>query len=361
MGNSSKTIFRSPLRLSLGLWVAVLGASAPAHSEDIIHTKTVLSDVYTIDRIYKSMTGPSSTQQIYLSENHKEPELLWIVGYKAVMRGADGLEEMPQDFMCHSNLDYESWRHRYYYSKGNYGQGRLFTLSQGQLEVRLPEGFGIPVFSNEPFSLTTQVLNHNVQNNSFDLRHQIAISYIYDKDITEPLKPLYPSGVYGLVLLKGEDGYMLIKEPDAQKHGPGCLPGQTASENFYFDPFGRQFSGHWVVKPGREENHTNVTRVMNLPYDTTLHYIAVHLHPFAESIELRDLTENKSLFKSRVRPFEGKIGIEHVEYFSNEEGITVFKDHEYEVVSVYNNTSGVDQDSMAVMYLYLYDKDFRRP
>ena len=47
------------------------------------------------------------------------------------------------------------------------------------------------------------------------------------------------------------------------------------------------FSGHWVVPPGRQENRTLVTEWLNLRFDTTVHYIAVHLHPFAESLELR--------------------------------------------------------------------------
>jgi hypothetical protein len=99
---------------------------------------------------------------------------------------------------------------------------------------------------------------------------------------------------------------------------------------------------------------------MNLPFDTTVHYIAIHLHPFAESLELRDLTTQTTVFKSTVRsPFD-RIGIDHVEYFSSEAGIPVFKDHEYELVSVYNNTTAEDQDSMAVMFLYSLDKELQK-
>jgi len=47
---------------------------------------TVLSDVYNVNRIYKSMKGPQSTKEIYLVKS-EEPELLWITGYKAVMVG----------------------------------------------------------------------------------------------------------------------------------------------------------------------------------------------------------------------------------------------------------------------------------
>ena len=42
-------------------------------------------------------------------------------------------------------------------------------------------------------------------------------------------------------------------------------------------------------------------------------------------------------------------------------GIPVYADHQYELVSVYENTSAEEQDSMAVMYLYLDDRHFHRP
>ena len=39
--------------------------------------------------------------------------------------------------------------------------GRLFTLSQGQLEIDFPPGFGMPIWSDEDLNLTAQVLNLN--------------------------------------------------------------------------------------------------------------------------------------------------------------------------------------------------------
>ncbi len=38
----------------------------------------------------------------------------------------------------------------------------------------------------------------------------------------------------------------------------------------------------------------------------------------------------------------------------------MFKDHQYELVSIYDNTSSEDQTSMAVMLLYLLDHRFER-
>ena len=111
------------------------------------------------------------------------------------------------------------------------------------------------------------------------------------------------------------------------------------------------------MPPGREENHTRVTSMMNLPRDTQVHYIAVHLHPFAESLELRDITTGKTVYKAVARQTAGRVGLADVQSYSSEEGMPLYKGHEYELISKYNNTSGVDQDSMATMMLYVRPQD----
>ncbi len=326
-------------------------------------TLDVVSPVYTVERLYKSMEGPQSAQPIALLDS-PVPELLWITGYRAVMVGADGTTPTLQEFMCHSNLDFsQPDLHGSLFGMARSTNPRLFTLSQGQFDIRFPDGFGIPVLSTEPLSLTTQVLNHNVKGRTFQVRHHVSIDYVRDRESKVPMRPLFQSGVYGLARLNGteHDAYFGVKEPDAAHHGSGCLLGQNASSHTYTDENGRVFTGHWVVKPGREVNHTLVTKLLNLPFDTTIHYIAVHLHPFAESLELRDLTTGETLFMSRARNFSDRIGLEHVDFFASVEGLPVYKDHEYELVSSYNNTTTVDQDSMAVMYLYLLDKAYQAP
>jgi len=342
------------------LFLGLLGVSASARAaKEATRTVEVLSKVYTIDRKYPSMKGPQSTQSFWPADR-KTPELLWITGYRAVVVGPKDTAPVSQEFMCHSNLDYyDAGRHNVLF--GRNVSNRLFTLSQGEVSVDFPKGFGIPILSTEALSLTTQVLNHNIENETFHVRHKVEVEYVRDRDLKAPFKPLFTRGAYGLALLKGRDGYYGIDKPDETVHEADCLPGQNADQHIYHDTFAREFTGHWVVKPGREVRRTLATRLMDLPFDCTVHYIAVHLHPFAESLELRDLTTGKSLFKSRARGFKDKIGISRVDRYSSQRGIPVFKDHDYEIVSVYNNTTGVDQDAMAVMYLYLLDREFRRP
>jgi cyclophilin family peptidyl-prolyl cis-trans isomerase len=346
--------------LGASAFIGVLGIAGIGCGRSDERTLEHLSPVYTIDRPYRSMVGPSSTQVVSFPEVHADPpELLWVTGYSAVVVGPDGESSKPQDYMCHSNLNFHSERHSELFGLPVYHGDRLFTLSQGQQVIDLPEGFGLPYWSDETFDLTTQVLNLNPDGKVHEVRYRVTLDYVRDAEIEKPMKPLFMTSGWGLVLLQGEGGVYGVPQPDEQVHGPGCLTGLPAGFDKYRDST-QQFAGHWVVKPGREVNHTNVTRILKIPYDTTIHYVAVHLHPFAESLELVDLTTGRSVFKSEAEGFDGKIGLKRVDYISSEEGLPVYRDHEYELISVYNNTTGEDQDSMAVALMYLLDKEFEK-
>jgi len=332
-----------------------------------LYRKETLSPVYTIDKVYKSMMGPASTREFSLEDG--PPELLWITGYKATMKQPDGVTDASAEFMCHSNLDVDGVNYHKRYPTQLYATPRLFTLSQGQLDIEFPEGFGIPILSSEKLSLTTQVLNHNVVGaEPFGVRHDVSLDFVRDADLEKPLTPLIPRSVQAMVLVEGDHPFFAItkEELEERAHGPGCLVADHAGDpnELSIDRYGQKFTGFWYVPPGRSVNHSSATRLLDLPYDTTAHYIAVHLHPFAESLELFDVTTGETVFKSKTRQAHEGIGLEEVEYFSSVEGIELHADHEYELITIYNNTSGEQQDSMAVMHLYLkakdlYDFDFR--
>ena len=67
------------------------------------------------------------------------------------------------------------------------------------------------------------------------------------------------------------------------------------------------------------------------------------------------------MFRAETRSPPLRIGLDHVEHFSSAKGIALYKDHQYELVSVYDNTTNEMQDSMAVMLLYMLDKGFNKP
>jgi hypothetical protein len=347
---------------------AVASSQAPPAGP---RTERFDSGVFHVNQKWKSMEGPSETKVIGLTKP-EQPEVLWLTGYRASIVGDEPGTEASQEFMCHNNL-YTDTKAKMEHLKifgwsdvrARGPHHRLFTLSQGQFEVLLPEGFGVPVRSDEKILLGTQVLNHNVPNADVNVRHRTEIDFVRDDDLAGPMVPLYPSPVFVMVSLEDTEAYFGATSDDVQHDGSSCSVGmlpdgidaQTTKASTLIDPLGQRFATHWVVKPGREVRHTLVTEQLALTFDTRIHLIGAHLHPFVESMELRDLTTGESLYTVHPTAPEQGIGIAHVEMYSSQEGIPLYQDHEYEVVSVYDNTSGIDQDAMATFFLYLYDAD----
>lgn len=315
------------------------------------------SRVFAVDGIYRSMQGPNSRQMLRLG-NPASPELFWITGYRAAIVDPESHEVLSPEFMCHSNLGISDMDAL---GVPRPGHTRLFTLSQGQMEVDFPEGFAIPTVSTEFLSLDSQILNLNPQKEGLEVRHQVTIKYVRDHDVTGPMIPLFQKAAQALVLVEGERPYFGVEDPDPEIHGPGCAVGQNIKGHLLRDASGQVFTSHWVVPPGRQVNRSLATESLDLPFDTTIHYISVHLHPFAESLELRDRTTDETLFKAYVHPSKDRIGIDDIDRYSSAEGIPVYKDHEYEMISIYDNPTDEDQDAMAVMFLYMRDYSYKKP
>ena len=334
--------------------------------------REVLSQVYTIEKKYRSMEGPSSVQQVFLGDGGT-PELLWLIGVKTEMVAEDGKAPQLAELMCHVNVDIDTTRHRALFGVKRFIGTRVVTLSQGMLGARVPDGFGFPLSSTEPLNLVTQVLNHNIDKpNNIKVRHRVTFEYLRDRDLTEPIKPLLNIGASGMVLLADPLGIPMVSaEPAAGGHtgdhaGGSCLmlaraPNAMGTSSDYVDPQGRKLTGHWVVPPGRQINHTDVTWFMSLPFDSSLHYAAVHLHPFAESLTLRDVTEDKTIFTAYAQNPKKKVGLDHVDAFVSSEGVPIFRNHKYELISVYNNTTKTTHDSMASVFLGVEDREFSKP
>ncbi|MDQ6893329.1 MAG: hypothetical protein M3167_11715 [Acidobacteriota bacterium] len=347
-----------------GLLALLLVCAAPVRPEQPgSRTKQFLSPVYSIDRRYRSEEGPWSRQTVTLADATPR-ELLWITGIRTEMIGPDAAPMLPE-FMCHVSLNFEDVeKHRANFGWGNQGIARILALSQGELSARLPAGFGIPLFSDEGLTLTTRVLNHNRPDERFEVRHRVTIEFLRDADARDPMKALRNVVGHVLVPLQPAAGKAAMHDHTHADDGDDDHAGVAAPTmvaGVLKDSHDREFVGHWVVKPGREVRKKNVTETLQIPFDTTLHYSAVHMHPFAESLELRDLTTGESLVKILARPLAKGIGMEHVDSFSSAKGVPIYKDHQYQMISVYNNTTSVDQDSMAVMFLFVLDRQFRRP
>jgi len=193
-----------------------------------LYAKTVVSRVYTIDAIFRSMEGPSGMDKASLWDEPGPPELLWVTGYRAEMVGPDADETTSPEFMCHStmNITDDTAYQKRFPSRLGLLANRLFTLDQGSTLVDLPSGFGVPVMSDQVMLFNSQVLNHNLRTAPFDVRQKIYIEFVRDRDLEKPLIPLLQHGAWVSVLVDGRDGHYGLKEGETAE-GPGCSMGDN--------------------------------------------------------------------------------------------------------------------------------------
>ncbi|HUJ15252.1 MAG TPA: hypothetical protein VL284_15805 [Thermoanaerobaculia bacterium] len=352
----------------------------------VAEQQVVLSPVYPIAKKYRSMEGPSAVQTVYLGDRTK-PELVWLTAIRTEVVGADGKTPMPSELMCHMNVDIDPTRHKALFNLTRFPAQRLMTISQGMrvasgaFEARVPDGFAFPMASNEPLYVFTQVLNLNIEHpKNLKVRHRVTFEFVRDRDLKQRPVALFNLGISGMVQMAGNPLALTSmssvaaglppasasSEGAAATHGASCLIGQRAPNAGgmsadYVDPNGRHFTGHWVVPPGKQVNASDVTWFMNLPYDIKLHYVAVHLHPFAQSLTLRDTTTGTDVFKATATNPKHRIGLEHVDDMVSLPGVELYKAHKYELVSVYDNPTKHNVDSMASMYFGAEDPEFVAP
>lgn len=319
---------------------------------DGLQSLKYISEPVAVEGIYPSMTGPDNTDVNVKLKKGGPPELLWITGYRANMIDAKDAKPMSSQFMCHNTLSlHDSLEaHAQMLGSGTYRTRRLFTLSQGQERLNFPPGFGIPVSSAERLMLQSQVLNLQEAGVGVQVRHQVETEFISDADAHQPMKAL--SLVEFGIALEVADKQARSMPKD------GCAE-DAGGQGTFRRPDGRMMTAHWIVKPGEDVRTTPLRRPFK--FDTRIHYISAHLHGYAESLELRDVTENKSVYKVLCKPTPDGEGLAEVGHYSGSDGIPVYAAHDYELISHYNNTTGKDKTAMAFMFCYVADPYFERP
>jgi hypothetical protein len=363
--SKTRKLFRRALLIVLTIAIAVmlyfgLGSGDRVIARDVgadgVGHVALLSRSYTIDRLYQSMQGPSGQHDALRLVEEGGPQLLWISGISSKLVGDDGAAQRPQEFFCHSNLAFTR--------KSDAGEadprgrtpsaeGRLFTLIPGRLDIKLPEGFGLPVFSDEPLDYFTMSLNLNHRGEPVKLRFRTDISYVRGSDM-KSIKPLFRRALYAYEPIgKASSHAMCMGGEDSC----GPFVGKAASNAFHAS-LGKTNTVHWLIPPGDFESRVNVTDQFDLPYDTTAHYVTAHLHPYGKSIALFDKTSKQTLFTIRATDYPDRLGVQMMEQWSSTAGAEVIKGHEYELLTEYHNPTDKPIDAMSILYVYAQDRKF---
>jgi hypothetical protein len=375
-------------KLTIGVLVATIaillarenGWSLPARPEGEIHPNgrnqvEVISKPYTLDRIYMSMTGPSGNHPVDCLLPNEKPQLVWLTGLQTEMLDGDSRQTISPEFCCHANLTFDPKRmspqqHNAEFDNSTHMDWRFFTLVPGRLTMSLPPGYGIPVLSDTPLDFFTMSLNLNVPDRTFKVRFKSTIDFVRDADTTAPMKPLFRRALYVVEPLAGS-GMEHMKMCTSMSHpGEGCVEmlatnvagAVVSTKDGVQAQFGSDVTYHWMVPPGRHTYRAKVVaNELNLTAPTTLHYATAHLHPYGESLELYDVTAKQSVLKIQAEDYRDKVGVARMGEFQSEKGVVITPTHQYELRAEYNNTTPIASDAMAILYIYLLEKDFHGP
>ncbi len=322
------------------------------HSWEISRNEEALkleSPDLLVDNIYQSMDGPQAILNINV--NPDSLKMKWITGFKAeVFR--EGANEHNNDFLCHTNIDFFDpihYKNLNMPKRINKQYPRLGTLSNGINELNFPKGFGFPVASGDKFIVASRTLNHNIEDAFFKVKHFIEFKL---EDGNKPLKPLVPKA---LVLLQDYDRDNPY-DPNKKKDPNLCTPIDLKNHS-YVGEDGVWLSAHWVLPEGTHQYEFDVTYQFNLKEDTTIHAMAAHLHPHAKTFTLFDVTAGEPIYTFNCENYKEKIGLKHVPVYSSTEGIPLKMDHQYKLVLVTDNPSDGFRDMMAVLFVYIYDRE----
>lgn len=354
--NHKKTSFES--------WYKQFEKTNSIECQESLNIEVFQSTDLNISGIAKSMSGDMSQQIVDI--NFWNEKLIWVKGCDLEIVNTETDMPVSKEYLCHNIINYHKPEELPWSILTRGTDKRIFTLSQGINKIEFPKGFALPMPVPAKFSIGNQVLNLNDSSLKTELKFNVGISYIKDSEICERPKALFQQAIYITKKVSGPAGGYNQKDSvftdtkiNMDTAFAQCAISYDEGFNPYLDPFGRQFTSHWIVSTDSiEVLKTNVTPMMNLDYDTRIHYIAVHVHPHAHSLELFDRTAQKSLFKAYVTNFSSlRKGIKTVDTYSSEKGLAVYTDHEYEMISTYLNPDGeTDISAMATMFLYMAEK-----
>ena len=298
-------------------------------------------------------------------------ELYWLKGVKLQVLDENDKVLPTGEFICHMNLDVAASVHDAAFKTAEkVSNTRLITLTQGQTEIKFPDGYGVPVASFEPFRFTFQAANRTTDAHR-RLKHLCTLEFIKDSDLKKPLTAL---AWYAPYIAVNIDKTPNALAPDHEMHGPSCLGNSagTTAPNFVNGSViknngGEHLVGHWAIPPGVNTYTSPITDERDYGFnhqDRIVHAVWSHIHPMCEEATLSVCDGSKKTpiwtVHSQTDTSHG-LEIKHIDDLYSAKGIVLPKDKHYELSATYANTTGQLQDSMVVQGIFYEDKKFSKP
>lgn len=223
-------------------------------------------------------------------------EPVWVIGYQTGILDTQG-KPPRENYLCHTFFGDQRVDQRPDLElKGIYSDA--FTP-----EVRLPDGFGIPLSPDE--RLQWMPMFNNRGETPVRVRMKVVLTLIRARDLKKPLQPLYAN-------------LRSVQIP-----------------HLYFVP------------PGGDRREAT----FQMPFDGRIHFLGTHIHPYGVSIELYNASRQQSVWKgTRTGDTSGSMRT-----YSNAEGYAIRAGESFRITAVYENPTGDKIDAMAGLFL-LYSR-----
>lgn len=304
--------------------------ASPARADDARSDSFMLGPVH-VDKIYPSMTGPVMRQQVQVEGEG----MRWVTGMHAEVLDKSGAQ-LPSEYLCHAWV---------IFGGATGADQKMLTISEGLDSMSFPKGFAVPVSGKgRDAALLAQALNGDEHAN-LDLSYKLVIDSVDDAAAKKlNLRPLRTIS-------------LAVMAKDANPSGSSEIC-RTQDETENILPAGKGMEKsvvHFDVPPGRHEYRSTLPKDSPIYLGGTIHYIKLHLHPYGLLVALVDKTTGKTLWQGEAKTVPGRGVLTDIDYYSSETGIPIDTSHEYEIVSVYDNTLDHVTDAMAVLRVYIAD------
>jgi hypothetical protein len=322
-----------------------------------------------------AQAGPAMTGSADGGGNaaNQKRELLWLKSVKIDMLDENDKPLPDAAFFCHATIDVDlDFRNQVFPASEHPGNMRHIVLTQGQTQFAFPNGFALPVASDESWNFVFQTINRT-SDVPRKVKGRCVLTFVKDSELVYPIKALfwyYP--VINVVIDRNSAERIKAERkscPDCSAISEG-VPAPSSMRNMIFtDKLGRSQIGHWVVPPGVHTYASPINTIGSMSTakfaaaDTDIHLVLTHVHPFCEKCVLiqHDKGQTKEIVTVKAKTDEKNLQLTEIDTISSVPGIPLEAGKSYELQATYNNTSSKPQDSMAGMALYCSDNKFVRP
>lgn len=374
-----------------------------ADSPGAVQQVSVTAGPFDIHRKYRSMEGPYVTETVRISDllakrnvavgedrikfvedghqttmaasvheriispsdSNVPKELIWLTGVKLVVLDENDRVLPTSEFICHCNVDLD--KRDEVFPEIHTGSNRLFTITQGQTDIHFPAGCAVPLVSDEYIHIKFQAANRTTSAHR-RVKHLCTIDLVRDADLKTPMKALSWYTPFMAVELNGST--RLVSEA----HGASCLALSSADNAPNAIPGtiidyagGRKVTGHWKVPPGEHLYVCPLTKDRDFGLnaeDRVVRTVWTHCHPLCKKVTMLVCDGNKKtpLWTVDVTTkTDSGLETKKISDLYFKQGVVMPRGRQFEIDAVYDNTTGVDQDSMVSQGIFYEEPKFVKP